>query len=99
MKWFWWLCFGLTVFILVLTGSRGAYLSAFVGFLFAAWFLRRYVDFFAVAKYSFIGLTAVIVMAIKRAVERMAWPSVSRPASAPEGRSYNTRYSPPPLRT
>jgi O-antigen ligase len=63
-RWFWWLLVAITIFLLLGTGSRGAWVGAIVGPLIAAWWLSRYVDFFAVLKVGGIALVVIAALVI-----------------------------------
>ena len=77
--WFWKLTLVLCVFMLLATGSRGAYVAAIVGPIAATWYLRRYVNARAIFRIggqsllalAILGALAVVIFDLWFIVERL----------------------------
>jgi hypothetical protein len=93
-QWFWWLMIGVSIFMLIVTVSRGSYVAA-IGSMFAsAWFLRRYVNARAIFRIGGAVLLSTVVLVIVAVfvldlwfiVERVLWSSEEDIRTASSGR-------------
>jgi hypothetical protein len=61
---FWWLTLFLTLFLLIVAGSRGAYVAAVGGTFIAAWYLKRFVNIKALIKVGGSSLLLITIMTV-----------------------------------